>query len=68
MFCHLQIFRSGYISREEFRVSFAGMGISLTDEEFEAIDHTYAHRVGLLVFGAYGLNSRIFFIFSLGGK
>ena len=37
--------RSGYISSDEFRVAFAGMGIDLTEEEFDAIDHTYAHKV-----------------------
>eukprot|EP00607_Mallomonas_marina_P003205 CAMPEP_0182426060 /NCGR_PEP_ID=MMETSP1167-20130531/12531_1 /TAXON_ID=2988 /ORGANISM="Mallomonas Sp, Strain CCMP3275" /LENGTH=453 /DNA_ID=CAMNT_0024607233 /DNA_START=92 /DNA_END=1453 /DNA_ORIENTATION=+ len=36
--------RSGYISREEFRVVMASFGLPLTDEEFEAVNRSYPHK------------------------
>lgn len=43
-FLKLDYDRSGYISREEFRVTMAEMGVPLTDEEFAIIDGSYSHQ------------------------
>lgn len=36
--------RSGFISREEFRVALSNVGLPLTDEEFEIINESYPHQ------------------------
>eukprot|EP01041_Mallomonas_annulata_P003529 gene3529-7022_t len=38
--------RSGFVSREEFRVAMATIGLPMTDEEFDILNESYPHQEG----------------------